>query len=210
MRKDITPDMLNYNKFPGPKFVHFDNQVRSEGIELKLVDNDKEGFKLENFQQRFSDILLKYDYILGDWSSDELRLRGFYKDERVVKNDSKIGRLDDYLKEYCNFGCAYFLLENPEPKEPQREEEERPRRKRDNRKRRSRQKSNRDRQDLKVHGQEDRGYKRSKQDKQDFKMREQDRSYKKSEQKRHQSRPDNKGRDDKNQNKHFTIRKKGN
>ena len=199
MRKDITPDMLNYNKFPGPKFVHFDNQVRSEGIELKLVDNDKEGFKLENFQQRFSDILLKYDYILGDWSSDELRLRGFYKDERVVKNDSKIGRLDDYLKEYCNFGCAYFLLENPEPKEPQREEEERPRRKRDNRKRRSRQKSNRDR-----------GYKRSKQDKQDFKMREQDRSYKKSEQKRHQSRPDNKGRDDKNQNKHFTIRKKGN
>lgn len=210
MRKDITPDMLNYNKFPGPKFVHFDNQVRSEGIELKLVDNDKEGFKLENFQQRFSDILLKYDYILGDWSSDELRLRGFYKDERVVKNDSKIGRLDDYLKEYCNFGCAYFLLENPEPKEPQREEEERPRRKRDNRKRRSRQKSNRDRQDLKVHGQEDRGYKRSKQDKQDFKMREQDRSYKKSEQKRHQSRADNKGRDDKNQNKHFTIRKKGN
>lgn len=210
MRKDITPDMLNYNKFPGPKFVHFDNQVRSEGIELELVDNDKEGFKLENFQQRFSDILLKYDYILGDWSSDELRLRGFYKDERVVKNDSKIGRLDDYLKEYCNFDCAYFLLENPEPKEPQREEEERPRCKRDNRKRRSRQKSNRDRQDLKVHGQEDRGYKRSKQDKQDFKMREQDRSYKKSEQKRRQSRPDNKGRDDKNQNQHFTIRKKGN
>ena len=46
MRKDITPDMLNYNKFPGPKFVHFDNQVRSEGIELELVDNDKEGWRI--------------------------------------------------------------------------------------------------------------------------------------------------------------------
>lgn len=187
MRKDITPDMLNYNKFPGPEFVYFDNQVRSEGIELELVDNYKEGFKLENFQQRFSRILLKYDYILGDWSSDELRLRGFYKDERVVKTDSKISRLDDYLKEYCNFGCAYFLLENPEPKEPKQEEEDRPRRKRDNRKRRSRQKS-----------------------KQDFKRREQDNSYRQSNQKRHKPRPDSRRRDDRDQNQHFTIRKKGN
>ena len=206
MRKDITPDMFNFNKFPGPKFVHFDRQVRSEGIELELVDNYKDGFKLENFQQRFSDLLLKYDYILGDWSSDELRLRGFYKDERVVKNDSKIGRLDDYLKEYCNFGCAYFLLENPQPQEPQREEEERPRRKRDNRKRRPHQKS---RQDFKMADQEDWGYRKKGQDRRDFKLGERDKFTKKSKPKRHQPKPDSRRFDDKNQNQHFTIRKKG-
>ncbi|MGT2929910.1 YutD family protein [Streptococcus dentasini] len=136
MRREISPEMLNYNKFPGPSFVVFDNHIQSDGISLELVDNYREGFKLENFQQRFSEILLKYDYILGDWSSDELRLRGFYKDDRVVKTDSKISRLDDYLKEYCNFGCAYFLLANPEPREVKSDEGDR-RRRRDNRKRRS-------------------------------------------------------------------------
>jgi len=27
----------------------------------------------------------------------------------------KLSRLDDYLLEYCSYGCAYFVLENKEP-----------------------------------------------------------------------------------------------
>lgn len=51
-------------------------------------------------------------------------LKGFYRDEKPVKSDLKIGRLDDYLTEYCNFGCAYFVLENPNPQELEEEPEE--------------------------------------------------------------------------------------
>ena len=41
-----------------------------------------------------------------------MRLRGFYKEERDVATMDKLSRLDDYLLEYCSYGCAYFVLEN--------------------------------------------------------------------------------------------------
>ncbi|ETJ03763.1 MAG: Transcriptional regulator, partial [Streptococcus parasanguinis DORA_23_24] len=49
------------------------------------------------------------------WSNEQLRLRGFYKEERDVATMDKLSRLDDYLLEYCSYGCAYFVLENKEP-----------------------------------------------------------------------------------------------
>lgn len=86
----------------------------------RLVANHKEGFKIETLKERFSDILTKYDYIVGDWGYDQLRLRGFYKtgNNKGVKSQD-IRRLEDYLYEYCNFGCAYFVLENLAVKEPE-------------------------------------------------------------------------------------------
>ena len=68
------------------------------------------------FNQRFSEVLTKFDYIVGDWSNEQLRLRGFYKDDRTEENLEKISRLQDYLLEYCSYGCAYFVLENEAPK----------------------------------------------------------------------------------------------
>ena len=45
-----------------------------------------------------------------------MRLRGFYKNERAEESLEKISRLQDYLLEYCSYGCAYFVLENEAPK----------------------------------------------------------------------------------------------
>src|SRR5699024_11473382 len=111
MRKEISPEMYNYNKFPGPQFVAFPDRIKSETIELFILENTKDALDVTVFSQRFSDILLKYDYIVGDWGNDQLRLKGFYKDDRYVKKSRCISHLEDYLKEYCNFGCAYFGLE---------------------------------------------------------------------------------------------------
>jgi uncharacterized protein YutD len=124
MKKEISPEMYNYNKFPGPSFARIGNKVVSENIELNVVDDFKDAFDQTAFGQRFSPIMLKFDYIIGDWGNEQLRLKGFYRDEKPVKSDLKIGRLDDYLTEYCNFGCAYFVLENPNPQELEEEPEE--------------------------------------------------------------------------------------
>lgn len=77
-----------------------------------LVKNYRDAFDLEQFQKRYSDILKRYDFIVGDLGYDQLRLRGFfYDDNKQAPYEWKISTLDDYLYEYCNFGCAYFVLE---------------------------------------------------------------------------------------------------
>lgn len=123
MRKEISEEMYNYNKFPGPQFMLAGDKVKSDSYEFSLIDNEKSAFDATAFTQRFSEVLLKYDYIVGDWGNEQLRLRGFYKKTPKGKENKNITRLEDYLNEYCNFGCAYFVLENPEPEEIFFEEE---------------------------------------------------------------------------------------
>ncbi|HEL2523537.1 TPA: DUF1027 domain-containing protein [Streptococcus suis] len=130
MKKEISPEMYNYNKYPGPSFARVGDKVVSENIELDLLEDYKNAFDQTIFGQRFSQLMLKFDYIVGDWGNEQLRLRGFYTDDKNVKSDLKISRLDDYLTEYCNFGCAYFVLANPNPQALPAEEEVIPRRKR--------------------------------------------------------------------------------
>ncbi|WP_010676431.1 YutD family protein [Bacillus timonensis] len=77
----------------------------------ELVDELKDGFNEEAFRARYSDILAKYDYIVGDWGYEQLRLKGFFDDKNQKASfDTKISTLSEYLYEYCNFGCAYFVL----------------------------------------------------------------------------------------------------
>ncbi|MCY7493701.1 MULTISPECIES: YutD family protein [Bacillus] len=76
-----------------------------------LVREIKDGFNEEAFKARYSDILNKYDYIVGDWGYNQLRLKGFFDDQNQKATfDTKISTLDEYIYEYCNFGCAYFVL----------------------------------------------------------------------------------------------------
>jgi uncharacterized protein YutD len=77
----------------------------------ELIDELKDGFNEEAFRVRYSDILAKYDYIVGDWGYEQLRLKGFFDDKNQKASfDTKISTLSEYLYEYCNFGCAYFVL----------------------------------------------------------------------------------------------------
>ncbi|PTY78565.1 hypothetical protein B5V89_09805 [Heyndrickxia sporothermodurans] len=76
----------------------------------EIIKDFRSGFNEEAFRNRFSDILSRYDYIVGDWGYGQLRLRGFFEDENPKATfDTKIGTLTEYLYEYCNFGCAYFV-----------------------------------------------------------------------------------------------------
>lgn len=85
--------------------------IELQGIKYEILKDYKDGFEAEALTERYSDILKKYDYIVGDWGYDQLRLKGFYRDNNPKASfDTKISTLEDYLYEYCNFGCAYVVL----------------------------------------------------------------------------------------------------
>lgn len=86
------------------------------GQQYEVIENYRNGWQAEAFRQRFVDILMRYDYIVGDWGYGQLRLRGFYENNRPKVNfDQKIASLPEYLQEYCNFGCPYFVLKKVTP-----------------------------------------------------------------------------------------------
>ena len=83
------------------------------GHPYELVRNYRDGFDADQFAIHYSAILSKYDYIVGDWGFDSLRLRGFYaKGNPDYVEDRGVATIEDYLYEDCNFGCAYFVVHN--------------------------------------------------------------------------------------------------
>lgn len=87
------------------------NLIIAEGYTYEIIENVRDGFQEEAFTARYSDILTKYDYIVGDWGYGQLRLKGFFDDKNQKSTfDTKISTIEDYLYEYCNFGCAYFIV----------------------------------------------------------------------------------------------------
>ena len=79
--------------------------------QYELAINYRDAFSVAALTDRYTEILQRYHYIVGDWGFEQLRLRGFYaSDTTNVEPDKKIDTLEDYLYEYCNFGCAYFVL----------------------------------------------------------------------------------------------------
>jgi len=86
------------------------------GNAYSLVHEHKNGWNPEIFRERYSEVLDRFDYIVGDWGYNQLRLRGFFRDghPRATK-DYAISSFVDYINEYCNFGCAHFVLAKLDP-----------------------------------------------------------------------------------------------
>ncbi|UOE93667.1 YutD family protein [Alkalihalobacillus sp. LMS39] len=85
--------------------------IQVQGMQFELIEDVKDGWNEEEFKAKYSEVFNKYDYIVGDWGYSQLRMRGFFEDiNRKATFDTKISSLSEYLYEYCNFGCAYFVL----------------------------------------------------------------------------------------------------
>jgi uncharacterized protein YutD len=97
--------------------------IRTQAGTYEVIEENRDGWNPEAFKERYSDILDKYDYIVGDWGYGQLRLRGFYENSnRKVPFEQRIAALDEYLQEFCNFGCPYFVLRKVKSAQPVSEE----------------------------------------------------------------------------------------
>ena len=87
-----------------------EDKIMINGRKYEILANVKDALDIELLKEKYDPYLDQYDYLVGDISSEHLRLKGFYDEKDRVAIDKKANAIVDYLEEYCNPGSAYFVL----------------------------------------------------------------------------------------------------
>jgi len=69
---------------------------------FEIIKDYKEALEIATFNDRYVDYLDKYDYIVGDYSADMLRFKGFTNENYKT--------IADYLMESSTPNAPYFVL----------------------------------------------------------------------------------------------------
>lgn len=86
--------------------IIFDDEKKYE-----LIENYRDAFNEEDFKNYFTEYFYNYDYIVGDYAYNKLRLKGFYENnKKEAKELNKIKNKDKYIKDNCAYQCKYFVL----------------------------------------------------------------------------------------------------
>ena len=86
-------------------------RIEVENHKYDLVEDNGDCFDLETFKEKYTDYFYDYDYILGDYAYNKLRLKGFCeKNNKRFNKINDISSKDNYLKKECAYKCKYFLL----------------------------------------------------------------------------------------------------
>lgn len=87
-----------------------EDKIMINGRKYEILANVKDALDIEMLKEKYDPFLDQYDCLVGDISSEHLRLKGFYDEKDRVAIDKKANAIVDYLEEYCNPGSAYFVL----------------------------------------------------------------------------------------------------
>lgn len=85
--------------------------ITVENNRYEIIRDERGGFDLDAFKEKYTEYFESYDYIVGDWAYGKLRLKGFND-----KNNPKLNKINDastidsYIENYCAYGCKYFIL----------------------------------------------------------------------------------------------------
>jgi len=69
-------------------------------------------FNASEFNEKIAHVLLKYDFIVGDFADNQLRLKGFYRDgRRDTPAEKRVAQVERYIKHSCNYMSPHYVLE---------------------------------------------------------------------------------------------------
>ena len=84
-------------------------------IEYEVIKDYKDAFNKEEIEKLYFEFFKDYDYILGDYAYDKLRLKGFCDKDNSLFNDiNDYSKIDDYIKDECAYECKHFILKKIE------------------------------------------------------------------------------------------------
>ena len=76
--------------------------IETEHGNFELIKDYKEALEIKTFNERYVEYLDKYTYIVGDYSADMLRFKGFSEENKNT--------IPDYLMESATPNAPYFVL----------------------------------------------------------------------------------------------------
>ena len=82
-----------------------------ENNEYELIEDNGDCFNENEIKEKYTDYFYEFDYILGDYAYNKLRLKGFCE-----KGNKRYNKINDYstkntyLKDLCAYKCRYFVL----------------------------------------------------------------------------------------------------
>lgn len=86
-------------------------KVKINDKEYEIIKDYKNGFDINEIEDKITDYFDSYDYILGDFSYGKLRLKGFCdKSNKIFKPINDIDMVEDYIKDNCAYECRHFIL----------------------------------------------------------------------------------------------------
>ena len=86
-------------------------KVVLENIEYELIEDNGDSFDESEIKEKYTDYFYDFDYILGDYAYNKLRLKGFCdKDNKRFNKINDYAIKDEYLKKLCAYKCKYFVL----------------------------------------------------------------------------------------------------
>lgn len=86
-------------------------KIEIRNNKYELIRNDNDCFDLSLVEEKITDYFDDYDYILGDFAYEKVRLKGYYdSNSSKVKKINDIKYVDDYIKNYCCYGAKIFIL----------------------------------------------------------------------------------------------------
>ena len=78
---------------------------------FEIIENVRDAFSEDDFVSLFTEYFYDYDYIVGDYAYNKLRLKGFYNDNNKKSKDfNKMSNKSLYIKNNCAYNCKYFVL----------------------------------------------------------------------------------------------------
>ncbi len=86
-------------------------EVIIDDKKYEVIKDYNNALDINDLHEKITDYYEEFDYILGDYAYGKVRLKGFNdKSNKNFKPINDYSKIDEYIKEYCAYGCKYFIL----------------------------------------------------------------------------------------------------
>jgi uncharacterized protein YutD len=88
-----------------------DKKININDINYEIIENYREAIDLDVLKEALTDYFYDYTYIVGDWSYNKLRLKGFYdSNDKRCNHYNNVLNVKYYVENNCAYGCKWFEI----------------------------------------------------------------------------------------------------